>query len=171
MSTLNTDETVIFSKSALSDKAILHNIKQGKIIIEPFNLSQLSTSSYDIRLGPNIYREQLPDQTTLTTDKTGPIFNPYSQKDVNRVWGPPQQGIKHSDWLQQNPGSTPLNNVDLDEIIIWIKPGETILGHTDEYIGGRITITSMMKARSSLGRAFIEVCKCAGKSSQTNTLK
>jgi dCTP deaminase len=45
---------------------------------------------------------------------------------------------------------------------ITIAPGETILAHTQEFIGGRNGITSMMKARSSYGRCFIEVCKCAG---------
>ena len=40
--------------------------------------------------------------------------------------------------------------------------GETILAHTIEFIGGKNYITTMMKARSSMGRNFIEVCKCAG---------
>jgi dCTP deaminase len=43
-----------------------------------------------------------------------------------------------------------------------LAPGETILGHTQEFIGGRKSVTTMMKARSSMGRNFIEVCKCAG---------
>ena len=43
-----------------------------------------------------------------------------------------------------------------------LAPGETILAHTQEFIGGRDHITTMMKARSSLGRSFISVCKCAG---------
>ncbi len=49
-----------------------------------------------------------------------------------------------------------------DEKIIWLSPSETILAHTNEFIGGRSTVTTMMKARSSLGRNFIEICKCAG---------
>lgn len=53
-----------------------------------------------------------------------------------------------------------LENVHRDDQLIWIRPGETILGHTNEFIGGRRTVTTMMKARSSLGRNFIEVCKC-----------
>jgi hypothetical protein len=40
--------------------------------------------------------------------------------------------------------------------------GKTILGHTNEFLGGRGSVTTMMKARSSMGRNFIEVCKCAG---------
>lgn len=46
--------------------------------------------------------------------------------------------------------------------VIMLRPGETILAHTNEFIGGKNHITTMMKARSSLGRSFIEVCKCAG---------
>ena len=49
-----------------------------------------------------------------------------------------------------------------DDRVILLRPGETILAHTQEFIGGRDTVTTMMKARSSLGRTFIEVCKCAG---------
>jgi dCTP deaminase len=36
------------------------------------------------------------------------------------------------------------------------------LAHTNEFIGGKHNITTKMQARSSLGRNFIEVCKCAG---------
>jgi dCTP deaminase len=46
--------------------------------------------------------------------------------------------------------------------VILISPGETILAHTNEFIGGKNHITSQMHARSSFGRNFIEVCKCAG---------
>lgn len=49
-----------------------------------------------------------------------------------------------------------------DKEIIFIEPGETILAHTNEFIGGKNYITTMMKARSSMGRNFIEICKCAG---------
>jgi dCTP deaminase len=56
-----------------------------------------------------------------------------------------------------------LENIGLEERIIMIRPGETILAHTNEFIGSASrNITTMMKARSSTGRNFIEVCKCAG---------
>jgi len=45
---------------------------------------------------------------------------------------------------------------------IEIHPGETILAHTQEIIGGRHNIASKMNARSSLGRLGLSVCKCAG---------
>lgn len=86
------------------------------------------------------------------------IYNPYSESNVQRVWGNVQEAEKHSDWVKRT-GNNKLENVADDDYIIFIKPGETILAHTNEFIGGRTTVTTMMKARSSLGRNFIEVCK------------
>eukprot|EP00339_Tiarina_fusa_P025136 CAMPEP_0117032510 /NCGR_PEP_ID=MMETSP0472-20121206/23300_1 /TAXON_ID=693140 ORGANISM="Tiarina fusus, Strain LIS" /NCGR_SAMPLE_ID=MMETSP0472 /ASSEMBLY_ACC=CAM_ASM_000603 /LENGTH=165 /DNA_ID=CAMNT_0004741171 /DNA_START=211 /DNA_END=708 /DNA_ORIENTATION=+ len=80
---------------------------------------------------------------------------------VERVWGKVQQAEKLSDWYKRT-GGVNLENISDDDYVIWIAPGETILGHTNEFLGGRNSVTTMMKARSSLGRNFIEVCKCAG---------
>lgn len=44
-------------KSLLSDKAILEHLRMGNIVIEPFNIDNLSTSSYDVTLGRYYYRE------------------------------------------------------------------------------------------------------------------
>lgn len=119
-----------------SDLNIIAAMALGDIVIDPFEPANLGTSSYDLRLGEWYYREQKPAQGL------SPVvaFNPYSASDVAAVWGLPQQA----------------------ERTIWIAPGETILAHTAEFIGGRNHITTMMKARSSFGRCFIEVCKCAG---------
>ena len=51
---------------------------------------------------------------------------------------------------------------NIGDKIILIQPGSTILAHTREYIGGKNNITTMMKARSSLGRSSVSICKCAG---------
>src|SRR5258708_6883370 len=37
-----------------------------------------------------------------------------------------------------------------------------LLCHTQEFIGGKNGVTTMMKARSSIGRSDVVVCKCAG---------
>jgi dCTP deaminase len=58
--------------------------------------------------------------------------------------------------------SPPLKGIKPSDELIWIFPGETILAHTQQFLGGRKNVTTMMKARSSMGRNFIEVCKCAG---------
>merc|ERR1712000_666291 len=80
---------------------------------------------------------------------------------VQRVWGQVREAERVQDWKQRT-NSTALENISDNDLIIWIAPGETILGHTNEFIGGRNSVTTMMKARSSMGRNFIEVCKCAG---------
>lgn len=43
-----------------------------------------------------------------------------------------------------------------------VRPGTTILAHTIEVVGARNGITTSMHARSSIGRASLSVCKCAG---------
>jgi dCTP deaminase len=45
---------------------------------------------------------------------------------------------------------------------IRIRPGDTILAHTEEVVGGRDGYTTSMRARSSIGRSCLSVCKCAG---------
>jgi len=139
--------------SLLSDKAILRYKDEGTIVIEPFNVDNLSTSSYDVTLGNYYYRESSPEPGKG-------LYNPYSKSEVGRIWGQPLEAEKVSHWKART-GLT-LENIGDENYIIWISPGETILAHTNEFIGGRNTVTTMMKARSSMGRNFIEVCKCAG---------
>jgi len=143
--------------SALSDLAILQHMIAGTVVIEPFRERQLNTSSYDVTLGEYYFRETRP----TTGDGEIQIYNPYSETMVRRVWGACQTAERVGDIRHKYP-PTALENIHDDERVIFINPGETILGHTLEFIGGRGTVTTMMKARSSVGRNFIEVCKCAG---------
>src|SRR4051812_43653266 len=141
---------------ALSDKRILEEMKRGDIVIAPFSREQLATSSYDVTLGEWFYREQPPKYNHS-------LYNIWSQAHMEHVWGAGQveravvakEAFKkyNFDW---SDGIRP------DDKVIVLRPGETILAHTNEFIGGKNHITTMMKARSSMGRNFIEVCKCAG---------
>lgn len=67
------------------------------------------------------------------------MYDPWNEQDVRGVW----------------------QLCEADKMIM-LRPHETILAHTEEFVGGRGHVTTMMKARSSIGRNFIEVCKCAG---------
>ncbi len=144
--------------STLSDKAILKEMSAGNIFIEPFNRQNLGTASYDVTLGRYYYREN-------REAKGLSFYNPYSAKDVARVWGGQDDyhsAIRVKDWRRHNK-DFPLENISDEDEIIVLDPGETILAHTNEFVGGCDTsIVTMMKARSSMGRNFIEVCKCAG---------
>ena len=143
----------------LSNTAIKRHIKKGNIIVDPYRPKNLGTVSYDVTLGKHYYREARPQEGYT-------IYNPYSEKDVKRVWGGDhfETAKPLKAWTEEHgeqkhflPGISP------EDLVIWIAPGETILCHTEEFIGGGGGIvTTMMKARSSWGRNFLEVCKCAG---------
>lgn len=139
---------------ALSDKTILEQLERGDIVIEPFKRENLATSSYDVSLGEMYFREQKPKNFST-------IYNIHNKSHTEKVWGTePIRAERAGDILNLAPED--MEGIDVDDLVIILEPGETILAHTDEFIGGRGHITTMMKARSSLGRNFIEICKCAG---------
>ena len=129
----------------LSDRQILQEIKNENIWISPFQQKNLSNSSYDVTLGPNYFR----------VSKNRPeILMPWIQESVEQYWGEAQyaQTITDADQWQLPVGTK----------YIMIHPGELVLAHTQEFIGGANILTTMMKARSSMGRIGISVCKDAG---------
>lgn len=140
---------------ALSDKKILEAMKEGSVIIEPFVRENLATSSYDVTLGEWYYREQPHSKYHHK------IYNIYNKDHIDHVWGkkPYRAEVAKEAFKKYN---LEWKGISPEDKIIFLEPGETILAHTNEYIGGRDHVTTMMKARSSLGRSFIEVCKCAG---------
>lgn len=140
--------------STLSDRKILQYLKSKKIVIDPLKRENINTSSVDVTLGEYYFREQ-------SSDAGKAIYSPWSEIDVRSVWGEAQKAEKAGIYAKRNGFSLP-EGIKENDKVIWIRPGETILGHTNEFIGGAREITTMMKARSTLGRNFIEVCKCAG---------
>ncbi len=139
---------------ALSDKRILEEMKKGDIVIEPFKKSNLATSSYDVTLGEYYLREQRPNPLYS-------LYNPYDKNHTDHVWGTKPEKAKNAKEILKHVNFE-FDGISPEDKIILLAPGETILAHTNEFIGGKNHITTMMKARSSMGRNFIEVCKCAG---------
>lgn len=135
---------------ALSDKRILEEKKKGNIVIEPFDERNLATSSYDVSLGEWYFRERRQNFD---------VYNPFNKDQTDKVWG-----IKphRAELAKRILKDFEFKGIKPTDKIILISPGETILAHTEQFIGGKNQITTMMKARSSMGRNFIEVCKCAG---------
>ncbi|MEI8062076.1 MAG: hypothetical protein WCG97_02150 [bacterium] len=139
---------------ALSDKKILEEMEKGDIVITPFNRDNLATSSYDLTLGEYFFPERPPKHFQH-------IFNIYDKEHVEHVWGTePMKAVKASEAFAKYKFD--FKGISPDDMVIILEPGETILAHSNEFIGGKNHITTMMKARSSMGRSFIEVCKCAG---------
>lgn len=137
----------------LSRDAILRNLKKGDIIIDPFDEKKLKTSSYDVSIGEWFWRERHPEGRAT-------VHNLYDEQSTSRVWDGPYRAESAKDVFDRL--GSKLNNIKPEDKIILLRPGETILGHTEEFIGGRNRVVAKMYARSSLGRNFIEVCKDAG---------
>lgn len=148
-------EKRIIALMALSDKSILEGMKKGMVVIEPFKRENLATSSYDVTLGEYFFREQ-------PTKYNHSIYNIWSERHMKHVWGANkvEQAIKAKEAFKKYKFEW--DGISPNDKVIMLRPGETILAHTNEFIGGRDSVTTMMKARSSMGRNFIEVCKCAG---------
>lgn len=144
-------------RSCLSGDAILRMLRAGRIFIMPFNRRNMGTSQYDARLGSYYYREAVNQGEPQ-------LFNIFSKEHIDRVWGAQwHEAERHADWAGRENHGELLENVGRDERIILLEPGETVLAHTLEFIGGNDNrITTKMQARSSMGRSFIEICKCAG---------
>jgi dCTP deaminase len=136
----------------LSKNAILRHIKEGNIFISPFDIDNLNTTSYDVRLGENYFLEQPYRESRK-------ILNPFDVEDIKRYWGEPKTAITAEEWSKDNG---PLKKIRPKDQIIVLGPGETILAHTMEFIGGKFCVNPHMRARSSIGRIGITVCKCAG---------
>jgi dCTP deaminase len=140
---------------ALSDRRILEEMEKGAVVIAPFNRDQLATSSYDVTLGEYFFREQPPKYNHS-------LYNIWSKEHMEHVWGADKVERAVSAKEAFKKYNFEWDGIRPDDKVIILRPGETILAHTNEFIGGRDHITTMMKARSSTGRNFIEVCKCAG---------
>ena len=116
----------------LSDQEILNEIFGRNIVIEPFIASQLNTNSYDVRMGNWIVRQRRPSSSIVYNTKNG------------------------ASWMWEEP-------IELDdEEWVELLPGETILCHTKEVIGGQNDVTTEMRAKSTIARYGLSVCKCAG---------
>lgn len=137
----------------LSRDVILRHLKEGNIVIDPFDKRRLKTTSYDITLGEWLWREGHPEGRAT-------VHNIYDEASVQRIWQGPYQAEPALNIAERL--GLEFKNIRPTEKIILLKPGETILAHTQEFIGGRNKIVAKMYARSSLGRNFIEVCKDAG---------
>ena len=122
-------------------------------MIDPFDERKLKTASYDVSLGEWFWREGHPEGRAT-------IHNVYDERSTRSVWrGPYQAEGAHE--VAARLGIA-FDNVKPSDRVILLRPGETVLAHTEEFIGGRERVVAKMYSRSSLGRNFIEVCKDAG---------
>jgi dCTP deaminase len=143
--------------SVLSKPEILRHLKAGNIIISPFNSDNIANSSYDVRLGRYFFRQD--------PIKHSQVLNPFYEKSLRRMY----DGVEEAIFVSEIKSKlNPFHGLTAKDKVILIAPTETILAHTIEFIGGKNgtkdlpAVTTEMRARSSIGRIGIAVCKCAG---------
>lgn len=149
----------------LARPAIIEARQQGRILIEPFDARNVGTNSYDVTLGPWYWPEHRPVSTGFLTGNPPKevyedpaedgVLNPYDPEESVRMWGKTaQMAVPLDREMPGIPAGTP---------IIMLRPGQNMLASTLEFIGGLDDrITTMVKARSSVGRNQVTVCRCAG---------
>ncbi len=128
----------------LSDCDIEKEIVDGRIFYFSPDMAppKLGNCSMDVRLGKNIWR--------MAKGKNSPsLLNP---------WSPPRDLWK----MDESTLSDGKHGIPAGNRYHLLGAGEMVLAHTIEFVGGVSDITTMMKARSSIGRYNITVCKCAG---------
>lgn len=126
----------------LGNRAILDAIEKGKIIISPFQESQLGPNSYDLRLGEWIVRQRI--KPNLSGDILGDLFRPIhipEKSNQQKLWDSP---------------------IQVQDGIVVLAPGELILAHTEEIVECHGDIVGEMASRSTLMRNGIAVCVDAG---------
>lgn len=138
-----------------SDKQILKEIKDGHIIIEPYNESQLNNCSYNIAVSEYFFREKRPPFNKLKRTPEKILFNPWNESHVAKRW---EQGTVEV----ANEENAAELSLKVGDKYILLAPFETILVATIEFTGGREHITAEIRGRSSGGRSLISVCGGAG---------
>lgn len=147
----------IVLEMVLSKTQILKHLKAGNIVISPFNKDNVANSSYDVRLGRYFYRQD--------PIKHSQILNPFYEKSVRKMYDGVEEAVRVGEVRSK---LNPFYGLKGSDRVILISPAESILAHTIEFIGGKNGVNGMpaltteMRARSSIGRIGIGVCKCAG---------
>ena len=126
----------------LSDRAIRHALAQGHIEIDPFDLEQLNTASYDVRLGD------------LLGTYSGPGFD--SSPAHGLFPGAAQWKGEHD---IRNEPECMVWKISPDGVLL--MPGSLYLMHTVERIATR-RFVPIIDGKSSIGRLGISVHQTAG---------
>jgi dCTP deaminase len=87
-------------------------------------------------------------------------FSPFEERAVRQYYRGPYKAMTAGEWGDKF--GRKFAGIGDEEYIIVLRPGECILAHTIEFIGAAYGATTMMKAKSSLGRINISACDDAG---------
>lgn len=159
-------------RGTLTDIGILRHMIAGNIEIEPFDSRLLQSNGYDVRLGEFYYAHN--GRLTGVEYEGQPLYVAQEPSSVSATWATPlvacsvHELIKSEGFVDSLNSSLGLKNLLRDpkilrptDRVIVLKRLESILGHTQEFIGGANVVTTRISGKSSVGRSMIEVCSDA----------
>jgi len=126
----------------LSDRDILREMKDGKIIIEPFNERQLQPNGYDLKVGPVYY--------TFNNQLDG--FFPFVKESVDQAY------VRH----EAREETIRVGEKKVRGKFIRLSPHGFIIASTMERVGTKDYIVASIRCRSSLARTGIDIVRGAG---------
>jgi len=145
-------DPISMNSAVLSDREVTDEMVRGNVTINPFVQANLGNCSYDVTLGPNHFVIRHDVFTTET------IVNPFNTASLAKLW----DCVPKPAFRVETVAEAEALGLVVGSEYIALPAGATILGHTNEFIGGTHNITTMMRARSSMARACISVCSDAG---------
>lgn len=135
--------------SILTKSEIIARYNKGDIIIDPYNAAAIGPASVDITLGQYFC---VPDNNVLVIPGVTKNWRICEARKWGDVVLELQQILINDDVLEE---------IDEDTLVIVIPPGETYLGHTNEFIGSVSNIAMNLYTKSTFARSYISICKCS----------
>ncbi len=136
-----------------SNVQIRQAIEQGHILCHPYNPAHVSYASLDVTLGYHYYR--------INHNTENVVYNPLEQQAVDQHFDGPFSALSHQDWCHL-AGVKPVANIPLDHPVIAVKPRETILAHSHEFIGILAPGVGQISARTSWSRNSLAIAATGG---------
>lgn len=169
----------VISYGTFSDAELKVGLELGHIVCDP-EPRKINGSSIDVTLGHYFYHAG-------TARQIGGIFNPFDKADVERYFGEAKRALPLAEVrkklgkeilllikdgrISREEGNKRYDRFEALELlqgipeehpIVILRPGERILGHTNEFIGIKPPGTTSMQSRSTTGRFGVAACFCAG---------
>lgn len=147
--------------AVLSDRSIKKEIESGNIVLHDPDRDTshlIQNCSVDFTLGPYYFR----------SNKKVTRVNHWNKEQSCSYWGNTVNSDGSISYNYQTALAVKTETeareigIPIGQQYILLGPGETILGHSQEFIGAKRNITTMMKGRSSMGRSNYTVCRDAG---------
>ena len=149
-------ETVAVS-GILPGSRIIQLIQENRLGIDPFIEQNVQGHGIDFILGKHYWREANSVERRLNnlhdSDQSlyeGPFKAVTAKEFLEELWrrDPEKNEVK-------------LVNTSINDLVIVLAPGESILSHTEEFFAFPNDIAATIHARSSLARIGITICRDA----------